>query len=418
MWTHPGGRTTAEVIGGRVTEYTEFQTFTDYGVFDCDQHIYEPPNVYVDHLPKKYAEQTIRPVEVDGTTVMVAMDRMLPTDSKLDECYRPGSLAEMLRAMKAGPDGANQYQWMRMDPAFVDPELRLTQMNQQHVDGAVMFCGSLGLFAEHFLTDDELYWESSWAYLRWMEEHWGFARDGRIFMSPVISMRDVGRVCEQLDWLFERGCRAVSICPGPAYGRSPADAVFDPMWARIEAAGAVVCYHINEGMPGYKSSRSALWGQNQQPTFYEQSAWQWMWAYGEVPAMETISALIYDNLFGRFPGLKVLSAEHGAEWIPSFLVRMDKMRGMGRNGPWTGGPLKERPSEIFKRHVRVVPYWEDNLRPVIEQVGKEVIVGGSDFPHSEGLAFPTQLIEHLSFLTPTDQRFVMRDNARALFGVS
>jgi predicted TIM-barrel fold metal-dependent hydrolase len=400
-----------------MNEYTDFQTFTDYGVFDCDQHIYEPPNVYVDYMPEKYAHRTIRPEVVDGQTMMFAEDKVLPNDNKLDECYRPGSLAEMLKAMKAGPEDMNQYQWMPLDPAFLDPELRLAQMDKQHVDAAVMFCGSLGLFAEHFLTEDELYWESSWAYLRWMDETWGFTRDNRIFMSPVISLRDVDKVCAQLDWIFERGGRAVSICPGPAYGRSPGDPHFDPMWARIEEAGAIVCYHINEGMPGYKSSRSELWGQHTHPTFYEQSAWQWMWAYGEVPAMETFSALIYDNLFSRFPGLKVLSAEHGAEWVPNLLVRMDKMRGMGRNGPWIGGQLPERPSEIFKRHFRVVPYWEDNLRPVFEQVGPDVVIGGSDFPHSEGLAFPTQLIEHLSFLTPEQQRYVMRDNARQLLGV-
>lgn len=401
-----------------IREYNEFDTFTDFDVFDCDQHIYEPPNVYVDYIPEKYRDRTIRPVDVDGEQVMFGMDRPLPNDNSIDECYRPGSLAEMLKSIKAGPDGSDAYRWMPIDPAFLDPQLRLEQMDLQRVGRAVMFCGALGLFAEHFLTDDEVYWESSWAYLRWMEETWGFARDNRIFMSPVISMRDVARACEQLDWLFERDCKAISICPGPAYGRSPGDPFFDPMWARIAEAGAVVCYHINEGMPGYKSGRSQLWGQPTEPTFYEQSAWQWMWAYGEVPAMETFSALIYDNLFARFPALSALSAEHGAEWIPGLLTRMDKMRGMGRSGPWIGGPLTERPSEIFKRHFRVVPYWEDNLQPVFEQVGKDVVIGGSDFPHSEGLSFPTQLIEHLAFLSPEDQRYVMRDNAASLFGCS
>jgi predicted TIM-barrel fold metal-dependent hydrolase len=143
-----------------------------------------------------------------------------------------------------------------------------------------------------------------------------------------------------------------------------------------------------------------------------------MWAYGEQPAVETISALIFDNLFARFPKLMVLSAEHGAEWVPALLRRMDKMRGMGRNGPWIGGQLDERPSEIFKRHIRVVPYWEDDLPPLIDALGPDVIVGGSDFPHSEGLAFPTQLVEHLATVAPDIQRFVMRDNARSLVGLT
>ncbi|MDO8390388.1 MAG: amidohydrolase family protein [Actinomycetota bacterium] len=400
-----------------MAEYTAFETYTDYGIFDCDQHIYEPIDCYTGWIEQKYADRTLRIVERDGESLFMAQDRPIQLDNKVDECYRPGSLKEMLKTMKSGGDGGG-YQWMSMDPAFLDRDLRLAQMDRQHVDAAVMFCGSMGLFAEHFLTDDEVYWASSWAYLRWMDEVWGFGADGRIFTSPVVSMRDLTKVCEQLDWLFERGCKAISICPGPAYGRSPGDPYFDPFWARIEAAGAVVCYHINEALPGFKASRSHMWGQEEYPTFYTQSAWQWAWAYGEQPAMETFSAMIYDNLFARFPGLRILSAEHGAEWVPGLMRKMDKMRGMGRNGPWIGGQLTERPSTIFQRHFRVVPYWEDDLAPVFAATGTDVVVGGSDFPHSEGLAFPTQLVDHLGMLDHQQQRFVMRDNAMQIFGLA
>jgi hypothetical protein len=92
------------------------------------------------------------------------------------------------------------------------------------------------------------------------------------------------------------------------------------------------------------------------------------------------------------------------------------MRGMGRNGRWIGGQLPERPSRIFKRHFRVVPFWEDDIAECAEKVGTEVLVGGSDFPHSEGLAFPTQMVEHLSTLDPDAQRAIMRDNGMALVG--
>ena len=66
---------------------------------------------------------------------------------------------------------------------------------------------------------------------------------------------------------------------------------------------------------------------------------------------------------------------------------MDKSRGMGRNGPWIGGPLRERPSEIFRRHVRVAPYPEDDVVKIVEDLGHaDSIVMGSDYPHAEGLA--------------------------------
>ena len=257
-------------------EYNDFETFTPYGIFDCDQHIYEPPDCYTGWIEAKYADQTLRVGTVNGEKVFLAMDRPVPVDNKVDECYRPGSLKEMLQTLKQGDGEGGGYQWMKIDPAFLNRDLRLEQMAVQNVEGALLFCGSLGLFAEHFLTDDDLYWASSWAYLRWLHDTWGFRTDDRIFMSPVISFRDVDKCCEQLDYLFERGCKTISLSPGPAYDRSPGDPFYDRIWGRIEDAGALVCCHINEAKPGYKRSRSAMWGQELDPTFYTQSAWQWI----------------------------------------------------------------------------------------------------------------------------------------------
>ena len=402
-----------------MADYTDFETFTDYWIFDADQHIYEPLDCYLRHIPAQYAERTIRPAVVDGKKVCIAeADRVIGVDNEADQCYRPGSLKELLKGLKKGSGEQGAYQFMEMDPAFIDRQRRIEMLDRQHVQAAILYCGSLGLVADHYLEDDDLYYASSWAYLQWLEEAWGFDRDGRILTAPVVSLRDLDRTCEQLDWLFERGARVISLLPGPGHGRSPGDPYFDRFWGRIEDAGALVCYHINEAIPGYKASRSVLWGQDPYPSFFTQSAWQWCWAYGEQPAMETFSALIFDNLFGRFPGLRILSAEHGCEWAPGFARKIDKMRGMGRNGPWIGGPLTDRPSEIFKRHFRLVPYWEDDPRPVIEALGRDVVVGGSDFPHSEGLAFPTQLVEHLKGLGPVDERYIMRDNGLALVGLA
>ena len=90
---------------------------------------------------------------------------------------------------------------------------------------------------------------------------------------------------------------------------------------------------------------------------------------------------------------------------------------MGRNGPWIGGPLRERPSEIFRRHVRVAPYPEDDVVKIVEDLGHaDSIVMGSDYPHAEGLATPADFAKLLSPLPPADQRKIMRDNAEALLG--
>ncbi len=41
------------------------------------------------------------------------------------------------------------------------------------------------------------------------------------------------------------------------------------------------------------------------------------------------------------------------------LSKMDKCRGIAKNGFWPGGQLKDRPSRIFAEHVSVVAYPEE-----------------------------------------------------------
>ncbi len=121
-------------------------------------------------------------------------------------------------------------------------------------------------------------------------------------------------------------------------------------------------------------------------------------------------------MFGRHPDLMCLVAEHGAEWAPHFVKHMDKSRGMGRNGPWIGGKLTERPSEIFRRHVRIAPYPEDDIPWIVDNLGQvDSIVMGSDFPHAEGMAEPADFAKLLDPLDEGIQRRIMRDNAEALF---
>ena len=110
----------------------------------------------------------------------------------------------------------------------------------------------------------------------------------------------------------------------------------------------------------------AVWGEPVQQSRQRQTAFVWMHGYSERPVVETLSSLIFWNFFARFPKIRVLSAENGAEWVPSMLVKMDKCRGMAKNGYWPGGQLKERPSHIFKRHVSVVAYPEDDLKSIVD----------------------------------------------------
>ena len=95
---------------------------------------------------------------------------------------------------------------------------------------------------------------------------------------------------------------------------------------------------------------------------------------------------------------------------------MDKMGGMGRNGPWIGGRIHEKPSQIVRRHVFVSPYHEEDIPVLTGEIGASQVVFGSDYPHPEGLAEPRDFVEGIEKLSDVEVRMIMRDNALGLVG--
>jgi predicted TIM-barrel fold metal-dependent hydrolase len=382
----------------------------DYRLVDLDNHFYEPRDSFTRYIDPKFADRAVRPItDADGKEFIVAADqRVTFLDRNIyDEVGRPGSLREMLHKMKAGVAPEDAYVWDPVLPEYRDRDARLQVMDRQGVEACVLF-PSVAVVVEHFFQSADDLYANFHAFNRFLDEEWGFGYQGRIHPVPLLSLRDLDRAVQELDWVIERGSRVIGLRPGPAYGRSPSDPYFDPVWARVDEAGMTVVFHLTES--GYNARFSPDWGQMANPRNFEMTAWQWANCYSDRPIMETISALIYDNLFGRFPRVKVASVENGCEWVPYFLRRIDKMRGMGRNGPWIGGPLADRPSEYFKRHVLVTPYPEDDVVTVAETVGTDSLVLGSDWPHAEGMAEPADYAKLLKPLAEEERRRILRDN--------
>ena len=132
--------------------------------------------------------------------------------------------------------------------------------------------------------------------------------------------------------------------------------------------------------------------------------------------MDTISSMVFHNFFGRFPNIDVMSVENGSLWVPYLLDAMDKMKGMGRNGPWPGGYVEGKPSEIVRRRVFVSPFHEEDLVALVGRIGASQVLFGSDYPHPEGLADPATFAEHLDGLPPGDVEQIMGGNTARLLG--
>jgi len=393
-----------------------------FALVDADNHYYEPRDAFTRYIEPRHRDKAVH-VERDRDgreRVMVgARPFTFLEDMELnfDTTLRPGSLRAFLRSLASDDPAEAEAVQVPVDPAFVDRDARLALMDEQGIESAFLF-PTLGVCVEHFMKDDvEQTYANLRAFNRWLLEAWGYAYRDRIFAPPILSLLDVGEAVKDLEAALAGGARMVTIRIGPAGGRSPADPHFDPFWARADEAGLTVAYHVGES--GYNEMMSVHWGEAPNPSSHSQSAFQWTNFYGDRPIMDTLSALVLHNLFGRFPRVKVLSVENGSLWVPYLMKVMDKMKGMGRGGPWLGGYVKGRPSEIFKQHVWVNPYHEEDHVALAGLIGAERVVYGSDFPHPECVPHPDEWLAGMEGrFAPEALRRIMRENARGLVGLA
>ena len=80
----------------------------------------------------------------------------------------------------------------------------------------------------------------------------------------------------------------------------------------------------------------------------------------------------------------------------------------------TAGYYKEDPIELFKRHVWINPFWEDDVYEVESIMGADRVIFGSDWPHIEGMVRPLDYVEELSEFDDQKKRKILRDNALEL----
>jgi predicted TIM-barrel fold metal-dependent hydrolase len=390
----------------------------DFPVFDVDNHMYETTDAFTKFLPAEY-EGLIKYVQVAGRTKIAVRNIIsdyIPNPT-FEVVAAPGAQEEYFRS--GNPDGKSRREIMgkpiRSIPAFSEPEPRLKLMDELGLDRAMMW-PTLASLLEERLRDDPLATHAViHALNQWMHEHWTFNYEERIFATPVISMCVLDRAIQELEWVLERGARAVLIRPAPVPGfmgpRSPALPEFDPFWQRVSEARILVGMHASDsGYQRYVNEWEGVRGGEMLP-FKGGSGFAAIIGHQSRPIIDTIASLIGHGLCTRFPDIRFAPVENGSNWVRPLLDDLEHAWSMAPNF------FDEHPVEAFKRNIYVHPFHEEDPIGLVKLIGADRVLFGSDFPHPEGLADPLAFVDDLKGLSDEEIRLVMGGNLAQLMQV-
>ena len=387
-------------------------TNLDFALIDFDTHYYEPLDAFTRHLDPRMIKQR-RGVEMINsgkrTYPMIGgkLCNFVPNIT-FDPVAGPGSLEAYFRGEADGARAKHLAELVPLRPAFQEREPRLAVMAQQGVAECVLLATFAYGVEEALAHDIEAMHATMHAFNLWLHEEFGFA--GPTIAAPIIPMSDVAKACAELEWALAEGARVVAITPGPVRLEggdrcSPAHPRFDPFWSILDAAGVAVAYHAADA--GY----FRYFADYDDPTTFDAFSPAMrlgsLWAIDR-PMQDMVAVMVMQQLFARFPNLRVVSVEQGIDWLPVVLDRLVKQY---KRRPRL---FAEHPAETIRRHLWVCPFWEDDIDGLVDRVGVEHVVFGSDWPHPEGVAEPRDFVKYLPGLDDEQLRLVLRENAAAL----
>jgi predicted TIM-barrel fold metal-dependent hydrolase len=90
-----------------------------------------------------------------------------------------------------------------------------------------------------------------------------------------------------------------------------------------------------------------------------------------------------------------------------------RLKKQANQTPWV---FPEDPLDVLRRHIWVTPYYEEDIRALADLIGVDKVLFGSDWPHGEGLAEPTDFAKELHAFDEHEVRRIMRENVLDLLG--
>jgi predicted TIM-barrel fold metal-dependent hydrolase len=330
--------------------------------------------------------------------------------------YVPGKIhrADRMAEMGLYEDGKRGIR------RLTEPDLRVKDQDRDGVQAEVLY-GVLG--ATGRLADPEAAVEVMRVYNDWLA---GFcsARPDRFAGLGSIPNHPIEAAIAEVERVAKRGVLRGLDIANSADLKPLWDPYWNPLWEVINATGLPLHFHTVSGyvpehirkiqLIGGDPTRANLPGMPEVELPVARAAFASNITSFQMNMANVLMSMIYSGVLEKFPRIRLILGESGIGWIPYVLWRMD--------AEWEDQfkdlSLKMPPSDYWRRQC-FATYQTDPIGvKLIDELGADRVMWGSDFPHPDGIWPDSQeyLKRELGGVPAAVRRKVVCENAAKLYG--
>ncbi len=378
-----------------------------------DDHVIEPPGVWLDRLPAKYHDVAPR---------MTADDRWMYEDKIV-----PTSGLSVTVGRTKEEFTPNPVPYSEMHPGAYDPIQRVADMDRAGILASLnfpsfpRFCGQIFWEAK----DKDLAFLCVQAYNDWMIDEWCAAAPGRFIPLIIIPFWDPALAATEMERCAAKGATSFAFSENPEPLGLPTihdpGRYWDPVLAAAQDLQMVVSMHVGSSstMPVISSDAPGLANLT----------------FGAVRAAGTMLAWLFSDVFERFPGVKIALSEGNIGWMPYFIERaeqvIDKQRHWAKamttsfynNNVATEQVMADldrlNVREIIRKHIYGCFIEESSGLRSLDIIGEDNVMCETDYPHSDTtwpdcIGVARKLLDDANLPEATQYK-ILRANAEKLY---
>jgi hypothetical protein len=215
----------------------------NYPVFDCDSHIYEPPEVWDQYIPQANRDFAKTHFYRDADRLFLVRNSRIsfrdPDKWKYPgETWHPGLTKKIIGQTEPGTREWDEI--VGRNRSARDPHVRLKDMDASGIDQVMIFPSTFVYLP--LVENADAAYICSRAYNDWVFDYCS-ADKKRLFPAAVLPTQNVDFAIEELRRVAKRGFKSALVRPIIAQGKYPTFPEYDPLWREFEELGVVLGMH-------------------------------------------------------------------------------------------------------------------------------------------------------------------------------